>query len=244
MRGTKVFEKLPGEAPKVFLPELAETTTKPATEPTIAATPTEPVAPATQPALSEAAQKARAALRETAEATKKAEIEARMTARDLTGMLEQVGAIIYDYRTNKYACWTCGTSFGTYGEIKDHFGGKVEVPERDLDALVATAKRARRDATIVSHLDRFGGDNGNGEGSTQPEVLVAGRNCQGLFYLVARALCAGRTVKVVPRGKRAWNVAALAKRILGDGVSAVKADGGVCLSLPLLPKTAKNPTSQ
>jgi hypothetical protein len=265
---TKVFEKLPGEAPKVFLPEILEQETKPATEPETGpiaesagwsrklseeveaqptrTTPTEPATPATQPTnqLSEAAQKARAVLKEAWEVSKKAEAEAQMTVRDLIRILDYRGLISYDPRQNRYTCWVCGAPFESAAQIKEHFANGVEVSAVDMDALAADARRARSCAALDARVDRFLGDGDSGDNGGD-EVLVVGRCAKGCFYRAVLALCRGRTVKIVPPGKRAWNVATLVKRVIGNGVSAAKADGGVRLSLSLLPKTpARIPTSQ
>jgi hypothetical protein len=223
---TKVFEKLPGEAPKVFLPVLEQEGSVP--EPKTL----EPEAKPAESASKTPAQMARAALKEAAEATKKAEIEAGMTVRDLIRILDWRGLISYDPRQNKYSCWVCGVPFDSASQIKEHFANGVGVPAVDMDALVADAKRARSRAALDARVDRFLGDSGNGNGD---EILVAGRCAQRTFYRTVLALCKGQAVKIVPKGKRAWNVANLVKSIL-DEVSVANADGGVRLSLSLLPK--------
>ena len=244
-----MYEKQPGEAPKVFLPQVSERETKqPEPEDVGKTVPVAPSQPAAKPELKtreipqESVKAVRAALRGAMEEAKAAEAEARMTVRDFISVLDMKGLIVLDWRTGKYFCWVCGAPFENAAQIKGHFGG-IGVPKEDMEALVADAKRARSRAALEARVDRFLGESDNEE-----EVLMVGKCAKGCFYRAVLALCKGQTVKIVPfkwEWKRAWNVAALVKQILGNGVSETKADDGVRLSLSLLPRSQlRTPSSQ
>ena len=248
MKGVRVYEKQPWEAPKAFLPQVSEQGTKQPkledagkTVPVASPKPEAKPEPETCEVPREGVKAARAALQGAMKVAKAAEAEAQMTVRDLIRILDTKGLIVLDWRSGKYFCWACGAPFEKSTQIKEHFGG-IGVPEKDMDALVADAKRARSRAALESRVDRFLGASDNGE-----EVLVAGKCAKGCLYRAVLALCKGQTVKLVPfrwDWKRAWNVATLVKQILGDGVSEATADDGVRLSLTQPRSQPQAPTGQ
>ena len=240
-----LYRKLPGEAPEVHLPEISEPETKVEAkleekrDSKIEAAKLEEKRGskvetiyaiklgAARKVPKESVQAARAALKGAMEATKESVQAAGMTLRDLVMSLDMVGAIIYDRRVEKYACWTCGAYFETGAQIKAHFEGRVEVPKMDFDALVADAKRARARAVVSSRVDKFLGDIAS---DNEEEILVSGKCAKGCFYRTVFALSAGRSVEVVPRGKRTRNIVTLVKQIV-EGVTSTETSVGVRLSL-------------
>jgi hypothetical protein len=217
---TKIFEKLPGEAPKWFLPEIQEIPRAPVEIPEIpegiprierpptAPPPEEPkAAPApTEQAseMQESVQAARAVLRPAMQATMQSERDSRETVKDFVRVLHKQGFLVYDSYGNMFSCSACGVVFkeNALGEIKNHFSGSVEIPAADLAPLLADAKRARANAWYDYAIDRFSGDYYEGE------ILVAGYHIGGCFYRAVLNLSRGQKVKIVPsRRREGWALA-------------------------------------